>query len=69
MKKYILPAIFTVSAAFMFMTTSCDTKVCIECTKTGDASDVTEFCSTNTYDRNDWMVEQIHADYNCATKQ
>jgi hypothetical protein len=67
MKKLILPAIFTFSMAFSL--TSCDEKVCIKCTKVGDPSDTKEFCSSNTYDRNDWTVEQTHLDYNCETKE
>ncbi len=66
MKKLIVPVMITAIAAFVFTTSSCDNKVCIKCTKIGDPTDIQEYCSTDQYNRNDFIVEQTHDDYNCA---
>lgn len=67
MKKIFLPAILTALVALIFTTTSCNDKKCTRCTKIGDPADVVEYCSSDETNRNNFIVEQTHADYNCET--
>jgi hypothetical protein len=67
MKKLTLPAILILFVSFMITSSSCNDKVCTKCYKIGDSTDTKDYCSSNAYDRNDWVAEQTHADYNCAT--
>ncbi len=66
MKKLILPAIIGVFIAFMFTSTSCNDRVCVRCYKIGDSTDIKDYCNSDPNKRNDWVVEQTHADYSCA---
>ena len=68
MKKIILPAIISAFIALMFTSSSCNDKICTKCYKISDSTDTQEFCSTNANERNDFVVEQTHADYNCVTE-
>lgn len=68
MKKLILPAILTAFVALIFTSTSCNDKVCTKCYKIGDSTDTQEYCSSDANDRNNFVVEQTHADYNCVTE-
>jgi hypothetical protein len=67
MKKLILPAILSAFVALMLTSTSCNDKVCIKCYKIGDSTNTVDYCSSNQWDRNDFIVTQTHADYNCVT--
>jgi hypothetical protein len=67
MKKLFASAILIAVTALTFTTTSCNEKKCTRCTKIQDASDVKEYCSSDEANRNDYVVKQTHADYNCVT--
>ena len=69
MKKLILPAIVTAFVALIFTSTSCNDKVCIKCYKISDSSDTKDFCSSDQNDRNNFIVKETHAGYNCVTEQ
>lgn len=68
MKKLILPAIIIAFLSLIFLTTSCNSKVCVKCYKISDSTLTQEFCSSDANDRNDFVVEQTHADYNCVNE-
>lgn len=43
-------------------------EVCIKCTKIQDETLTQEFCSDQISERNDFIVEWTHADYNCEVQ-
>jgi len=66
MKKLILTAVIAATAGFVFTTSSCNDRVCVQCTKIGDPeAQVQEMCTSDQYKRNDFVVEWTHLDYNC----
>jgi hypothetical protein len=69
MKKLIFPAILSAFVALMLTSSSCNDKVCTKCYKIGDSTDTKDYCSSDPNDRNDFVVEQTHADYNCVTEK
>lgn len=69
MKKIILSAIISAFFALMFTSSSCNDKICTKCYKISDSTDTQEYCSSDANERNDFVVEQTHADYNCVTEE
>lgn len=68
MKKLILPVIMITFLSFLCLTSSCNDKVCVKCYKISDSTNTQEYCSSDANDRNDFIVKQTHADYNCANE-
>lgn len=61
MKRFFF--IIAVLGTMVFMS-SCGAEVCVKCIKY-DYSDTVDFCSSEKYERNEFMVEWIRLDYNC----
>jgi len=69
MKKLVIPVIVSALFTLVLTSTSCNDKVCVKCTKVGDTNDTEEFCSSDPNERNNFIVQQTHLDYNCANTQ
>ena len=65
MKKLILTAFVALTAGFALSTTSCNDRICVECTKIDDETEKEKMCTNDQYKRNDFIVEWTHLDYNC----
>lgn len=68
MKKIFTPVLALLFVALGLGTTSCNDKVCIKCTKIQQPEVVAEMCSSDQNERNDFIVNWTHQDFNCVNE-
>lgn len=69
MKKLIAPVLVSSFFALILLSSSCSEKVCTTCYKISDSTDTESYCSDDAIKRNDFVVEQTQAGYNCVVEE